>query len=308
MKYAQPIGGAVNDPYVDANPGSGIEGSAVPAAAIEQPQREIEAFIVAAGIPPLSGDLTQLLQAFKKLIQKQSANAFTTTGTAPNFTLTPSPALGVYGAGQRFRVKFHAAGAGADQLNVSALGNKALKQYDNKGAKVAAIIAANQLVDVEFDGIDMVLLDPLPPSSGYMHVRDEKPNGTTGGNSVSGSQRRTLNTVLRNTIPGASLASNIITLPAGTYRVFATAPAATQVIHKAFLQNETDATTLFVGTSEDPGADSMTRSIVMGSFTLAVSKNISLFHYISGAAVVGLGAPTSAGLVEVYAEIILTKE
>ena len=101
------------------------------------------------------------LSRFAALIQGQTYTAFTTAGAAPNFTLTPSPAIAVYAAGQRFRVKFHAAGAGANVLNVSGLGNKSLKQYDSTGTKVAAVIAANQLVDVEYDGVDMVLLDPL---------------------------------------------------------------------------------------------------------------------------------------------------
>lgn len=69
MKYVQPIGGAVNAPYVDANPSSGVEGSPVPAAAIEHPQREIEAVITGAGLVPSSGDLTQLRQAITKMMQ-----------------------------------------------------------------------------------------------------------------------------------------------------------------------------------------------------------------------------------------------
>uniref|UniRef100_UPI001910F761 hypothetical protein n=1 Tax=Gulbenkiania mobilis TaxID=397457 RepID=UPI001910F761 len=83
-------------------------------------------------------------------------------GVAPNFTLAPSPALAVYAAGQRFRVKFHAAGTGGDTLNVSALGAKSIKQYDSTGSKIAAVIRAGQLADVEYDGVDWVILDPLP--------------------------------------------------------------------------------------------------------------------------------------------------
>lgn len=104
------------------------------------------------------------LSRFAALIQGQTYTAFTTAGAAPNFTLTPSPAIAAYAAGQRFRVKFHAAGSGADQLNVSTLGNKSLKQYDSTGTKVAAVIAAAQLADVEYDGVDMVIMDPLPPA------------------------------------------------------------------------------------------------------------------------------------------------
>lgn len=106
------------------------------------------------------------LSRFAALIQAQTYTAFTTAGAAPNFTLTPSPAIAAYAAGQRFRVKFHAAGAGANVLNVSALGNKELKQYNSTGAKVAAVIAVNQLTDVEYDGIDFVVLDPLSPNRG----------------------------------------------------------------------------------------------------------------------------------------------
>lgn len=68
MEYVQPIGGAVNDPYVDANPALGVEGSAVPAAAIEHPMREIINVITAAGLPQNAGDLTQLKQAIAQMI------------------------------------------------------------------------------------------------------------------------------------------------------------------------------------------------------------------------------------------------
>jgi len=69
MKYVQPIGAAANAPYIDANPGLGIEGSPVPAAAIEHPQREIEAVITGSGLVAATGDLTQLRQAIAKMIQ-----------------------------------------------------------------------------------------------------------------------------------------------------------------------------------------------------------------------------------------------
>lgn len=107
------------------------------------------------------------LSRLADLLQKQTYTAFTTAGAAPNFTLTPAPAITAYTAGQRFRVKFHAAGNGANVLNISGLGNKSLKQYDSNGNKVAAAIAANQLADVEYDGVDMLLLGPLPSPGGY---------------------------------------------------------------------------------------------------------------------------------------------
>lgn len=96
--------------------------------------------------------------------QLQLTTAFTTAGTAPNFTLTPVPAPTALTANLRFRVKFHAAGAGSNVINIAGLGNKSVKQYDSTGSKVAATIVANQLADIEYDGTDLVILDPLPPA------------------------------------------------------------------------------------------------------------------------------------------------
>lgn len=102
-------------------------------------------------------------------LQSQLYTAFTTAGTAPAYTLAPTPAIAAYAANQRFRVKFNAAGTtGSNTLNVSGKGAVSLKQYDSNGNKVAAVVAAGQLVDVEFDGTDWVLIDPLPsPSVGF---------------------------------------------------------------------------------------------------------------------------------------------
>lgn len=65
MKYIQPVGAEADAPYIDANPAAGIEGSPVPAAAIEHPQREIMEVIEDAGLNPNSENLAQLLEAIK---------------------------------------------------------------------------------------------------------------------------------------------------------------------------------------------------------------------------------------------------
>jgi hypothetical protein len=95
-------------------------------------------------------------------IQAQTYTAFTTAGATGAYTLTPNPAITGYNANQRFRVKFHVGGNGADKINVCAKGDKSIKQYDSTGAKVAPVIVANQLADIEYDGVDFVILDPLP--------------------------------------------------------------------------------------------------------------------------------------------------
>jgi hypothetical protein len=95
-------------------------------------------------------------------IQTQSLTAFTSTGTAPAFILTPVPAITAYAATQCFQVTFSAAGGATPTLNVSGIGAKNLKQYDSGGNKVSAVITSGQVSDVVYDGTDFVVLDQLP--------------------------------------------------------------------------------------------------------------------------------------------------
>ncbi|MDX9862132.1 MAG: discoidin domain-containing protein [Rhodospirillales bacterium] len=84
MEYVPPIGGDPDDPYIDANPAVGQEGSAVPAAIIEHPAREIVNFILLMGLVPDGGDLTQLGQAVLAAIAAQNlgSSAYRDVGTA----------------------------------------------------------------------------------------------------------------------------------------------------------------------------------------------------------------------------------
>ena len=151
---------------------------------------------------------------------------------------------------------------------------------------------------------------PLP----LLHVRDEQTANTDAGTFTSGAWRtRALNTSKTNTITGASLASNQITLPAGTYEIEASAPAYKCVSHKARLQDTTGAATLIVGSSEtsNTGSDGETQSnsVVRGRFTIAVESVLELQHRCSSTfATMGLGrAGNLDSLVEIYAEVIIRK-
>ena len=69
MKYVKPLNETdENAGSTDADPAHGIKGSTVPAAAIEMPQREIVAAIIAAGLVPSGEDGGQLAQAIAKNI------------------------------------------------------------------------------------------------------------------------------------------------------------------------------------------------------------------------------------------------
>lgn len=109
-------------------------------------------------------------------IQSQAGTAFTAAGTAPAYTLTPSPAIASYAAGQRFRVLFNANGTtGSNTININGLGAKMLMQYAADGSLVSAVITSGMLTDIEYNGTYAIVLDPLPAS----------PTGAPGFFSVS---------------------------------------------------------------------------------------------------------------------------
>jgi hypothetical protein len=92
----------------------------------------------------------------------QTFEAFTAGGTAPAYTLTPSPALTALTAGTRYRAKFTANGTtGTNTINVSGLGAVALQQFGSDGTLVSAPIVANQLTDIEYNGSVWVVMDPV---------------------------------------------------------------------------------------------------------------------------------------------------
>lgn len=91
-------------------------------------------------------------------IQSQRFIAFATTGTAPAFVLTPSPAITSYSIYQRFNVNFNANGTlGSNTINISGLGAKSIKQYDGAGNKQPAQITSGLIGDIIYDGTDFVL-------------------------------------------------------------------------------------------------------------------------------------------------------
>ena len=78
----------------------------------------------------------------------------------------------------------------------------------------------SQTQDVFGSAPKSVLNKPL------FHAQDRKPAGEGGGSAINGENIRTLNTVLINEIPGASLSgNNTVNLPAGEYYIQGKAPA-----------------------------------------------------------------------------------
>lgn len=145
----------------------------------------------------------------------------------------------------------------------------------------------------------------------YLKVSHRTASGTPGGTATTGSfNTRQLNTVESNTITGASLASNTVTLPAGTYIYSGRAGVYASVAnHKLCLRNTTDSTYDGIGSSAATGGSVQTDSFVSGRLVLAASKNFQLWHYFGGgsASTSDLGVSSGSGQVEVHAELEFIK-
>lgn len=140
-------------------------------------------------------------------------------------------------------------------------------------------------------------------------VRDEKTSGTNGATSTSGSfLARELNTVKLNEISGASLASNQITLPVGTYIIMASAPFFEEGDFQIRLQNVTDATTAMSGPVEWclSTVNVQTRAFVSGKFTVASSSKVHELQYRVSTGTKSMGIASGFGT-EIYAEVLIWK-
>lgn len=145
-----------------------------------------------------------------------------------------------------------------------------------------------------------------------MIAHEEQAGGVPAGDSVAGVNVRALNTVISNTITGASLGSSRITLPAGSYSVEASAPGMGNG-HKLYLYNVTDSATSILGTAEnslsatDTANPVWTRSFCKGIITLTAQKVFELRHYFVEPCANGLGNDITTTQNAVYSQIILEK-
>ena len=157
------------------------------------------------------------------------------------------------------------------------------------------------------DSIDNLEI-PTPKFEGsLLHIQDQKASGTGGGSFANSSwQTRVLNTVLTNEITGASLSSDTITLPAGTYFCEGWATAYYCNLNKAKLRKTNGtATDILIGSSEVAGASIgfTSKSHISGRFELTEESTIILQHYCNTEGG-SYGLATSiTGVVEVYSDI-----
>ena len=148
-------------------------------------------------------------------------------------------------------------------------------------------------------------------SNALLHVRDEKAASTQGGTFTSGAWRtRTLNTTKTNTISGASLSSNQITLTGGVYFIQAYVPGFRVNAHVAKLYNITDSTDVLIGSNQTSGSTmtTMAPATVFGIFTITAQKTFEIQHRCqTTAADIGFGIRNELGIGEVYTEVLIWK-
>ena len=147
----------------------------------------------------------------------------------------------------------------------------------------------------------------------YMHVRDEKAQGTDAGSSLAGVNIRVLNTVVSNTISGASLSSNRVTLPAGSYLIKGRAPAIKANDHKGYLYNVTASSLAITGSTawhNNSSFMAQTDTHLTGIVTISGTTVFEFRHLIQSALAtegLGIGTYSAAAGVEVFAELLITK-
>jgi hypothetical protein len=144
-------------------------------------------------------------------------------------------------------------------------------------------------------------------ANNYLSIEDRKATNTAGGTATAATwTTRDLNSVRVNRITGASLASNQVTLPAGTYRFEARAPAIGVGAHQVRLRNITDAADVDTGSSGfsvSSALNAQTDSVISGEFTIAAAKAFEIQHNVAVTrATNGLGAAANLGTTEIYTQ------
>lgn len=154
--------------------------------------------------------------------------------------------------------------------------------------------------------------------SAYVCIQDRKAQNTQGGTfTAAGWRTRPLTTESADTGTHASIASNQITLAAGTWRIMASAPAYNVNFHQARLYNISDTAVQqdtsgndMYGTTEVAGSTTFatSRSIIAGRFTIADTKIFEIQHKCTTTnADDGFGSAGNLGP-EIYTIVELWKE
>lgn len=247
-------------------------------------------------------------------------------GSADAITATFSPATSTLANGRLLIVRATASNATTTPtLNADGLGAKTIVKGNNLPLDIGDISGAGYHIIVSYDsGLDKYVLNN--PARGINSIQmprqilqaaDIKPSGTDGGTFTKNTwQQRTLNTLQSNTIAGASLASNRITLPEGMYFIRARAIGFNVNRHQIVLNGVSgDTGTLMVGSSANTNnADTSstapvgTDSTINGVLFLSQTTTFEILHQCGETQnSKGLGSACGFGVSENYASITVER-
>jgi len=151
MRYQQPYGVLdVNAGYVNGDPSIGRAGSIPPAAAFEQPMREIVACITGVGFTPSDTDLSQLWKGLQVAPWIQEYAVDTGSANIYSASINPTPAQ-LYN-GMRVNILIGNTNTGASSLNINGLGAHNIKRGDGFTDLAANDLRQGQVAAFVFDG------------------------------------------------------------------------------------------------------------------------------------------------------------
>ena len=169
---------------------------------------------------------------------------------------------------------------------------------------------------IKSDGAGALSFATVSVSNDYYEYADQRASGTAGtGYTINGWRTCTINTEVQDTASNGSVASNQVTLPAGSYVLNAVITigqsnaGSTTIRARPRLYDATGSAVLFQGTSAaiDDGTSAQNNTVSLhGYFVLGTSSALEIQAYISGATTLAHTA-LSTGIVEEYLHALFTK-
>lgn len=236
------------------------------------------------------------------------------------------PAAAAVGSGWYCRIANTTAGTITVDGNASETinGNLTIQLFSNEGAifvsdgtnfhMISTSLPDNKVSTAKLQAaaVTEAKLESGLQGKGYIVIEDRKAAATLAGTFTSGAWRtRDLNTKAIDTTGIATLSSNQITLPAGTYRVRTFAPAFGVSHHRSRFYNVTDAVSVADSLSMYADVTNLGNNLSQteSRFTIASPKVFELQHICSSTrASNGFGTGNGVGGDEIYSRVSLVKE
>jgi hypothetical protein len=245
------------------------------------------------------------------------------TGGANVYAITLAPAITAYADGAIYQFKSHQANTGATPtLSVNGLAPITLVKVTAAGTIALGIgdILTGQTAMVRYAaGLgQFILLNPAGLGmTGYILVQNIQTSGVSSGETLTSGawNTRALNTIVTDTTGLVTLASNQVTLPAGTYEIgdsFGTYyTGGADILCRGRLYNFTSASVMTVGDASGiPPSGWLTAArawVGRGRFTLSAPAAIGIQTYPNATGGLGGVAMSLSATSEIYSTLELRK-